>query len=173
MSKLVAGVALAATVLVSVVALGPGALATTAAKTSKPPVKISGKVNNDGIGTATGGNVSIALTEFAFNPTFVKVPSGVTSVTVNLQNTSTVEHTFTVPSQNIDQVLNPGQSATVTVSIPKKGATTFYCRFHRQLGMQGSFFSHTGDKPIATPSAAGATATTRAPSSTSSGGYGY
>jgi plastocyanin len=173
MSKLAAGVALAAAVLMSVVALGPGALASTATKTSKPPVKISGKVNIDGTGTATGGTVSIALTDFAFNPTFVKVPSGVTSVTVTLQNTGTHPHTFTVPSQNVDQLLNPGQTATVTVTIPKKGATTFYCRFHRPLGMQGSFFSRTGDKPIATPSVAGTTATTKAPSSSSSGGYGY
>ncbi len=173
MSKLTAGVAVTAAVLVSVVALGSSALATTAAKPSKPPVKISGKVNVAGTGTATGGTVSIALTDFAFNPTFVKVPSGVTSVTVNLQNTGTQAHTFTVPSQNIDQQVDPGQSATVTVSIPKKGATTFYCRFHRGLGMQGSFFGKVGDKPIATPSAAGTTATTKAPSSSSSGGYGY
>jgi plastocyanin len=173
MKKLAAGVALATAVLVSVVALGPGALASTAAKSSNPPVKLSGKVNIDGTKTATGGTVSIALTDFAFNPTFVKVPSGVTSVTVTLQNTGTHTHTFTVPSQNVDQQLNPGQSATVTVTVPKKGATTFYCRFHKQLGMQGSFFGHAGDKPIATPSAAGTTATTKAPSSSSSGGYGY
>ncbi len=73
----------------------------------------------------------------------------------------------------MNQLLNPGQTATVTVTIPSKGATTWFCRFHRSLGMQGSFFGKVGDKPIATPSAAGATATTKAPSSSSSGGYGY
>jgi plastocyanin len=173
MHKLVAGVALAATILVSVVAVGPGALASTATKSSKPPVKISGKVNVAGTGAATGGNVSITLTDYQFSPTFIKVPSGVTSVTVTLQNNGSQMHTFTVPSQTVNQLLNPGQTATVTVTIPSKGATTFYCRFHRSLGMQGSFFGKVGDKPIATPSAAGATATTKAPSSSSSGGYGY
>jgi plastocyanin len=173
MTKLAAGVALAAAVLMSVVALGPGALAGTTAKSSKPPVKLSGKVNIDRTGTATGGHISIALTDFAFNPTFVRVPSGVTSVTVTLQNTGTHPHTFTVPSQNVDEQVNPGQTATVTVTIPRKGASTFYCRFHRALGMQGSFFRHAGDKPIATPNAAGTTATTKAPSNSNSGGYGY
>jgi plastocyanin len=175
MNKLVAGVALAATILVSVVAIGPGALASTATKSSKPPVKISGKVNVAGTGTATGGNVSINLTDFQFSPTFIKVPSGTTSVTVTLQNNGTHPHTFTVPSASVDQLLNPGQTATVTVTIPSKGATTFFCRFHRSLGMQGSFFGKVGDKPIATPSAAGATATTTATTKapTSSGGYGY
>ncbi len=170
MSKLAAGVALGAAVVVFVVALGPGALAGTAAKSSSPPVKLSGKVNVTSTKTATGGMVSIAQTDFAFNPTFIKVPSGVTSVTVSLQNTGTQEHTFTVPAQSVDQVLNPGQSATVTVTIPKKGAIAFYCRFHKSLGMQGAFFGKVGDKPVAT-SAAGTTATTKAP--TSSGGYGY
>jgi plastocyanin len=170
MSKLAAGVAFGAAVLVSVVALGPGALAGTAAKSSSPPVKLSGKVNVTSTKTAAGGTVSIAQTDFAFNPTFIKVPSGVTSVTVSLQNNGTQEHTFTVPSQSVDQVLNPGQSATVTVTIPKKGAVAFYCRFHKSLGMQGAFFGKVGDKPVAT-SAAGTTATTKPP--TSSGGYGY
>jgi len=176
MKKLPAAVAVAAAVLVSLAIVGPGAGATTAAKGGNP-VKLSGKVNVAGTATATGGAVAIQATDFAFNPTFVKVPSGTTSITVSLTNTGTHEHTFTVPSSNVDQTLNPGQSATVTVTVPKSGAVMFYCRFHRPLGMQGAFFTKKGAKLVSTSSVgagAGVTPTTKKPaSSSSSGGYGY
>jgi len=177
MKKLPAAVAVAATVLVSLSIVGPGAGATTAAKGGNNPVKLTGKVNVAGTGTATNGTVAIQATDFAFNPTFVKVPAGTTSVTVNLTNAGTHQHTFTMPSQNVDQVLNPGQSATVTVTVPKSGALMFYCRFHRQLGMQGAFFTKKGAKLVSSVSVgacAGVTPTTKKPaSSSSSGGYGY
>ncbi len=175
MRKLPAVVVLAAMALVSVAVVGPLAGATTAAKGGGSPVKLSGKVNVAGSGTATGGAVSISATDFAFNPTFVKIPSGVRSITVTLSNSTSHEHTFTVPGQSVDQLLNPGQSATVTVTVPSSGAVLFYCRFHRMLGMQGAFFTKKGAKLSATVGAAsaGGTPTTKKSSSTSSGGYGY
>jgi plastocyanin len=179
MKQLSAAVAVAAAVLVSLAMVGAGAGATTAAKGGNNPVKLTGKVNVAGTATATGGAVAIQMTDFAFNPTFVKVPSGTTSITVSLTNNGQHQHTFTMPSQSVDQVLNPGQSATVTVTVPKSGAVMFYCRFHKQLGMQGAFFTKKGAKLVASVSAgagAGATPTTKAPSSSSSSGssgYGY
>ena len=47
-----------------------------------------------------------------------------------------VAHTFTVPAQNIDVTIAPNQSTTVTVTLPASGAVSYYCRFHRDLGMQ-------------------------------------
>ena len=177
MKKLPAAVAVAAAVLVSLAIVGPGAGATTTAKVGNNPVKLSGKVNVDGTGTATGGAVAIQATDFAFNPTFVKIPSGIRSVTVTLTNGTSTPHTFTVPGTNVDQMLTPGQSTTVTVPVPKSGAVRFYCRFHHQFGMQGAFFTKKGAKLVSTSSVAtggGATPTTKAPaSSSSSGGYGY
>jgi len=175
MRKLPAVVVLAAMVLVSMAVVGPLAGATTAAKGGGNPVKLSGKLNVDGTGTATGGAVSIAVTDFAFNPTFVKIPSGVRSITVTLSNSTSTEHTFTVPGQSVDQMLSPGQSATVTVAVPSSGAVLFYCRFHRPLGMQGAFFTKKGAKLTTSVGAAsaGGPPTTKKSSSTSSGGYGY
>jgi plastocyanin len=176
MKKLPAAVAVAATVLVSLAIVGPGVGATIAAKGGNP-VKLSGRVNVDGTATATGGAVAIHVTDFAFNPTFVKIPAGIRSITVNLTNATGTEHTFTVPGTNVDQMLNPGQSATVTVPVPKSGALEFHCRFHEPLGMQGAFFTKKGAKLVSTSGAAtssGATPTTKKPaSSSSSGGYGY
>jgi plastocyanin len=124
-------------------------------------VKLVGKVNNQGTATATGGTVEIDQSDFAFSPTFVKIPAGTASLTVTVKNRGQNMHTFTVPSQSIDKVLNPGDSVTVTVNVPGPGAIAFFCRFHRSLGMQGAFFDKKGAKVI------GATTTK---SSSSSGG---
>lgn len=172
MRKLIFGAAVAAAVLVPVGLGGTLAGASTAAKGSKPPVKLSGQVNAAGTQTATGGKVDVKMNDFAFSPTFIKVPKGTTSVTVNLTNSTQHSHTFTLLSQNIDQVVAPGQTASVTVAAPAKGALAFFCRFHKQLGMQGAFFDKNGAKLV---SVGGATTQTTAKSTSGggSGGYGY
>lgn len=160
MRKVILGGIAIVAALVPLALVAPSASGTVDAK-AKPPVKLSGKVNNKGTATATGGMVEIDQSDFAFSPTFVKIPSGTTSLTVTVKNMGTTMHTFTVPSQNIDKVLSPGDSVTVTVNVPGKGAIAFFCRFHKALGMQGAFFDKPGAKLI------GATGTK---SSGSSGG---
>jgi plastocyanin len=78
----------------------------------------------------------LELDDYYFSPTVLKGKPG-SQVTLRLKNEGSVEHNFTVDSQGIDQNLEPGKSATVTVTIPKSGAISFYCRFHRSLGMAG------------------------------------
>ncbi len=166
---LVVMAALAAVVPMALVA--PGASATLAAK-SKPPVKLPGKVNNQGTAVATGGTIELDQKDFSYSPTFVKIPAGATSLTVTVKNMGQHQHTFTVPTQKIDKVLNPGDSVTVTVNIPGPGAIGFYCRFHKSQGTQGAFFDKNGAKLISSPG-------TKSPSTTGSGkgsgsgGYGY
>jgi plastocyanin len=156
---IVGGIVLVAA-FVPLALVAPSASGTVASK-AKPPVKLVGKVNNQGTATATGGTVEIDQSDFAFSPTFVKIPAGTASLTVTVKNRGQNMHTFTVPSQSIDKVLNPGDSVTVTVNVPGPGAIAFFCRFHRSLGMQGAFFDKKGAKVI------GATTTK---SSSSSGG---
>lgn len=162
MRKLLISVAVVAAALVPTTA----AFATTSAK-SGPPVKISGKVNNEGTGTATGGNITIVQHDYSFTPTFVLIPKGVTTVTVTVTNMGQSLHSFTVPQANISADINPGSSMTFT--LPAK-ATFFYCRFHRQLGMTGALFTKKGQKIATSPGSGSSTATT---SGGSSGGYGY
>jgi len=146
------------------------AFAAAGAKASPPPVKLSGKVNGHGTGTATGGAVEIDQHDYFFSPTYVKVPAGVTSVTVTVKNVGQAEHNFSVPSANVSDDLTPGQSVTVTVPVTGQ-ALLFFCRFHRSLGMQGAFFTKKGAKITSSGAATGSgTATT---SGSSSGGYGY
>jgi len=145
-------------------------------------VKLSGKVNVKGTATATGNAIELDQRDYSWTPTFVKIPAGATSITVTVKNMGSTQHTFTVPAEQIDQVLNPGDSVTVTVTIPGPGAIAFYCRFHKSLGMQGAFFDKKGAKLISsvspggsTSGSAGTTATTPTThaSGGSSGGYGY
>jgi plastocyanin len=152
--------------LVPLALVAPSASGTVASK-AKPPVKLSGRVNNKGTATATGGTVEIAQSDFGFSPTFVKIPAGTTSLVVTVKNVGQTMHTFTVPSQTIDKVLNPGDSVTVTVNVPKPGAIAFFCRFHKSLGMQGAFFDKKGAKLVG---ATGATSSGSSGGSKSSGG---
>lgn len=179
MRTLLVGVTVLAATLVPSALLVPGASAAVATK-AKPPVKLSGKVNDKGTKTATGNSIELDQRDFSFSPTYVKIPAGATSITVTVKNLGSTQHTFTVPSEQIDKVLNPGDSATVTVTIPGPGAIAFYCRFHKALGMQGAFFDKKGAKLISSVAANGsgsagssATTPTTKASGGSSGGYGY
>jgi plastocyanin len=178
MRKLLTGTALALAAVVPLALGATGALASTTAAKSKPPVKLSGKVNVTGTQTAVNGAITIRESDFKFDPTFIKVPKGTTTITVSVTNTDNDPHTFTIPAQNLDTVVNPGQTATVTVTVPSKGALAFYCHFHKQLGMQGAFFDKNGAKVVAATSTgssgSGSPATTSGSSrSGGSGGYGY
>lgn len=146
-----------------------------------PPVQLQGKVTNKGEKTVKKGKISIEADDYYFKPTFDKAKPGST-VTVNLKNEGKTQHTFTIPGLGVDQVLDPDQKATVTVTVPTDGALGFYCRFHGpngtqgDFGMQGAFFSKKGESLStsaggATASSA-ATATTTAATSSSGGSSG-
>ena len=171
---IVGGIAIVAA-LVPLALVAPSASGTVPSK-AKPPVKLAGKVNNQGTATAIGGTVDIDQSDFAFSPTFVKIPAGTTILTVTVKNGGQNMHTFTVPSQSIDKVLNPGDSVTVTVNVPGPGAIAFFCRFHQSLGMQGAFFDKKGAKLIGATKAKASSSSggsTNSGGSKSSGGYGY
>jgi plastocyanin len=162
---IVGGIAIVAAVVPLALA-APNASGAVSA-TSNPPVKLKGRVNNRGTGTATAGMIEIDQTDNAFSPTFVQIPAGTTSLTVTVKNLGHDRHTFSVPTQKIDQVVGPGKSATVTVNVPGPGAIAFSCRFHKSKGMQGAFFDKIGAKLI------GSTRSTPSTGSKGSGGYGY
>jgi len=176
MRKLLAGVAVVAAGLVPVALVAPGAVASTASK-AKPPVKISGSVNNHGTAVATGGVIEIDQHDYYFSPTFVQIPSGTTSLTVTVKNMGSTQHNFTVPNDTIDHTFNPGDTMTFTVAVPAKGAFLFYCNIHQSQGMQGAFFDKKGAKLIkakaaSSKSSKGSSSGGSGGGSTS-GGYGY
>jgi len=134
----------------------------------KPPVKISGDVNNKGVGKVSGDAVELEADDFYFEKTFVKGKPGST-VGVTIKNESSTDHTFTIDAQGIDEELAPVDTVDVDVTIPKNGkAALFYCRFHKSSGMQGAFFSKKGSGSTASAGTGGSTETT-----SGGGGYGY
>lgn len=147
---------------------GIGAAGASTPTKDKPP-KISGDVNDHGVGKVQGDAVTIEADDFYFEKTYVKGKPG-TTVGVLVDNKGSTTHTFTIDAQGVDEELDPGDSADVDVKIPKSGKTAvFYCRFHRSSGMQGAFFSKAGAKGGASGDGGGTTDTT----GSRGGGYGY
>ena len=143
--------------------VGPvGTAGATSPAKAKPPVKLDGKVNNEGTKTVKGGKIEAELDDYYFGPTFIKAKAG-TTVKIKLENEGDADHTFTIDDQSIDQTVSPGKTATISVAIPTDGTpVNFYCRFHVSSGMQGAFFTKAGGK---------ATRTDSGSSSSGSGGY--
>lgn len=83
------------------------------------------------------GKTEVELDDFYFSPTVLQGKPG-EKVTLELKNEGQVEHTFTIDSQGIDKDLQPGDEGEVTVTIPKSGAVSFYCKFHKSSGMAGA-----------------------------------
>ena len=96
------------------------------------------RANDHGTKTASSsGKTEVELDDFYFEPTVLQGKPG-EQVKLELKNESKVEHTFTIDSQGIDQDLQPGDEAEVMVTIPKSGAISFYCKFHKSSGMAGA-----------------------------------
>ena len=120
------------------------------------PVTLPGSVTNKGTRTAKGDRVVIEQHDLWFEPTFVKAEPG-TTMTVRVENTGRLVHTFTVPGQAADVVLGPGARASVKVVVPTDGAVMFYCRFHGLpganggSGMEGAIFTSVGARVTNAP----------------------
>ena len=82
-----------------------------------------------------GGNLSIAATDFAFDPAAATAPAGTVAVTV--ENTGQAPHTFTVADADIDEQIAPGDSVTVDVTVPAGGTVAYVCTLHEAQGMTG------------------------------------
>jgi len=137
--------------------------AAASAPAKKKPVKLEGKVNNEGTGKAVDGAVELEADNYYFKDTFIKAPKG-TTVTVTVNNEGSTEHTFTINSQDIDETISPGGSITADVEIPANGKpVTGYCSIHQGEGMQFAFFSKAGGKARSEDK----------PDSAPTGGYGY
>jgi plastocyanin len=94
--------------------------------------------NDHGTKAVAGkGKTEVELDDFYFQPTVLEGKAG-EQVKLELKNEGKVEHSFTVDSQNISKDLEPGDEAEVTVTIPKSGAVSFYCKYHRSSGMAGA-----------------------------------
>jgi plastocyanin len=96
------------------------------------------QANNHGTKSVeTSGKTEVELDDFYFEPTVLEGTPG-EKVALELKNEGKVEHSFTVDSQGIDKDIEPGDEGEVTVTIPKSGAISFYCKYHKSSGMAGA-----------------------------------
>ena len=109
-----------------------------------------------------GATVTVEAADFAFRPETVRAAAGST-VTVRVRNTGEVPHSFTVEGTSVDEELDPGASATVSVELPDSGPVTYFCQFHRAQ-MEGTFV---------TGGAATGSSTTESPTTELPSGGGY
>jgi plastocyanin len=72
--------------------------------------------------------------QLAFSPATLTVKQG---DTIEIQDVSSISHTFTIDGQGIDLVNTGGQSQTITLTLAP-GTYTFICRFHATAGMKGT-----------------------------------
>jgi plastocyanin len=125
------------------------------------------QANDHGTKTASStGKTEIELDDFYFEPTVLQGKPGA-KVELELKNEGKVEHTFTIDSQGVDQDLQPGDEAEVTVTIPKSGDVSFYCKFHKSSGMAGALAASGGSGGMTDTDGGGGGGTT------TSGGGGY
>jgi plastocyanin len=112
----------------------------SAVKPSKPgsPVAFSA-LRDRGTQTALANDVAIAIDvdDFSFGPTFVRAAPGAT-VELVLTNDGHEVHSFVIDSYKVKDLLKPGIPVSESVVVPNAGSLIFYCRFHRNLGMQGA-----------------------------------
>jgi len=110
-----------------------------------------GKINaagvqaNDHGSKSASGETKVELDDYYFEPTVLKGSPG-QKITLELENEGSIEHNFTIASQGIDKDLEAGEDAKVTVTIPKSGALSFYCKYHKSQGMAGALVAN-GSSP--------------------------
>ncbi len=97
----------------------------------------SDKANNKGTTSISGKDeVSVELDNFYFKPTVLKGTAG-QEIKLELENESDTLHNFTLEDQNLDQDIQAGQKAEVTVTLPQSGFLEFFCKYHKASGMVG------------------------------------
>jgi len=95
------------------------------------------KANLHGTKDVSGmDEVDMELDDNYFGPTVLQGDPGQT-LKIELENEGGTEHNFSIDDQNVDQDVEEGEDASVTVTFPDSGVLQFYCSYHKQLGMVG------------------------------------
>jgi plastocyanin len=99
-------------------------LAAVAALTLTSAACSSGDDGGGGGGGAA--DVTITAKDFEFDPSTIDVPSG--ESTIEITNTGSAEHSFTLDDDSVSQDVEPGETQTVTVDV--SADVGFHCKYH-------------------------------------------
>jgi len=89
----------------------------------------SGDVTDGGTGEVVPGSATLSIADLAFEPTTLPIASGSTDITVT--NADSVDHTFTLDDDSLDQAIATGETVTVTVDLTE--STGFHCEIHPSM----------------------------------------
>jgi plastocyanin len=81
--------------------------------------------------------VEVTTNDLSFSPSKLTARVG-DPFDVVLTNASNAPHTFTIDEFEVDAEVAAGEEKTLSVTPSESGEFSYYCRFHRQQGMQGS-----------------------------------
>jgi plastocyanin len=117
-------------------------------------------------GNAGGGSVELTATEFAFDPSTVRVDAA-GKTTFTLVNDGKFQHALEIEGQGVEEEtekIDGGKTAELTVDL-KPGEYEFYCPVgnHREQGMEGTL--------VVGGTAGGMGTTTEETETEESGGY--
>ena len=90
-------------------------------------------------GTASPLNVSMTATEFKYDPNVISASPGQT-INLTVKNIGTVQHTWVLDQAHVTLTIDPGKTATTTLTAPATpGTYQFYCDVpgHKEAGMVG------------------------------------
>jgi nitrite reductase (NO-forming) len=78
---------------------------------------------------SSGGSAdqTVAVADFSFTPNTLTVPSG-QDMTIEFTNTGENEHNFTLDDDSVDQDIEEGESATVTLNLTED--IGWHCKYH-------------------------------------------
>jgi plastocyanin len=137
MKRAASGAAVLAVFVLLVAACGGGSKKSEEGETEGGKATVAGVSANDHGSKEVSDEAEVELDDFYFEPTVLKGKAGST-VKLELKNEGGVEHNFTIDSQQIDQDVEAGEDAEVTVTIPASGELSFYCKYHKSMGMAGA-----------------------------------
>ena len=137
MKRVILGVAILALIAGAVAGCGGSSKSKSGGESGGGKKTIAGVSANDHGSKSVSGSTEVELDNYYFKPTVLKGKPG-SELTLELKNEGSVEHNFTIDSQGIDKDLEAGEDAKVSVTIPKSGVISFYCKYHKSMGMAGA-----------------------------------
>ena len=114
-----------------------GATETTAGGEGGTMTIGSDTANDHGTMDVSGQDeIEIELDDFYFEPTVLQGTAG-QQLKLELRNEGAALHNFSLDEQSIDQDVQAGEDASVTVTFPDSEFVVFFCKYHRGQGMVG------------------------------------
>jgi plastocyanin len=81
------------------------------------------------VGDLAPGSAAINIVDLTFEPTTITVAAGSTDIAIT--NADTVDHTFTLDDDTVDEAVSAGQNVTVTVEL--SASVGFHCEIHPSM----------------------------------------